>query len=50
MISHTLTGMRASLKESQLHYTIQGLIKGMLFTMAVCTPVCIVAVVVKLWT
>ena len=50
MISHTLTGMRASLKESQLHHTIHGLIKGMLFTMAVYTPVCIVTVTVMLWT
>lgn len=50
MISLARTGIRESLKESQLQYTIHGLIKGILFTMAVCTPVCILAVVLNLWT
>jgi hypothetical protein len=50
MISQTRTHHAGITKKLQLHYNIQGVIQGILFTMAVYSPICIVAVVVKLWT
>ena len=44
------TGHAGITNKLQLHYTIQSVIHGVVFTLVVYTPVVIIAVGVRLWT